>query len=50
MLQNESCSYNKSVDCPNCNRKCNNCGWNPVVSKKRIKAMKDKSVCRRETN
>lgn len=38
---NNTCPYRKMIDCFDSNTKnCGNCGWNPEVSKRRIKRWK----------
>lgn len=36
---NTECPYNKAVMCQNGN--CDTCGWNPVVMKRRMEAMRN---------
>lgn len=40
---NTVCTYNKGVECftPLHRRKCNKCGWRPVVDKRRREAIKN---------
>ena len=33
------CAYNKSIDCAN-HAVCTKCGWNPTVSKNRVKRLR----------
>lgn len=37
---NVTCPYTKNIDCLENKKKCENCGWNPDVSEKRIKLWK----------
>lgn len=36
------CQYRKNINCPEEGRRCDKCGWNPVVTAKRKEAIRKK--------
>ncbi len=41
--ENSFCCFNTMIDCSTHNR-CERCGWNPEVSKKRIKHLRKQHI------
>lgn len=39
MKATPDCQYNAGLDCPACERRCERCGWNPDVKRKRLNRM-----------
>lgn len=35
IVKETCCNFNCAINCPKNDRKCDKCGWNPIVSAKR---------------